>query len=477
MRHMREVARPLLIYDQIGSNRRRAIALIGLFSLIALPSVLYASGVGVALVVLAKSITMGPNRTPQIVLTGPFGLMDYVVAAVAIAVALLAGVVLLAYAFGSSLILTAVGARPLGDREEPELRRVTENLCLGAGLPVPRLYVLEEVGPNAFAIGNSPDQAAIIVTRGLLKLMDRDELQGVIAHEISHIGNRDTVVSSLLIVLTGLLHFPRNALIGLLGTSESNQRRSEDVVDTSDGASIAFLIGWPAMGLPISKIFDALGREAGRLGSQLPIAIPLAVPIGSLVYVVFIAPWLADLARAALSREHESRADADAALLTRNPQGLAEALAKISGATGAQALAVSAVARLCIVDLGGDVRTHPPIERRIAALSAMAGSIRPADLEAAQAEGAAWASAVPYSEVAGRGSFRLAALSTLYDGPSYGAVQVGELREGAVIVVLERHDEFFRVITASDRFGYIPVRTPLEHVADPLGIPTISPNW
>jgi heat shock protein HtpX len=474
---VREAARPLLVYDQIGSNRRRAMALILLFSLIALPSLLYASAVGVGLVVLAKSMRIGPDRAPSIVLSGPFGLADFVVAAVAVALLLLGFVLLLAYAFGSALILTAVGARPLGEREEPELRRIVENLCIGAGLPVPSLYVLEEVGPNAFAVGNDPDHAAIIVTRGLLKLMDRDELQGVIAHELSHIGNRDTVVSSLLIVLTGLLHFPRNALMGLLGSNEHHTQPSEDVVDTSAWVYLAFLIGWPAMGLPVSRVLDGLAREAGRLGSQLVVSLPIAIPVGSLLYVVFIAPWLADLARAALSREHESRADADAVLLTRNPQGLAEALAKISGATGAQALAVTAVTRLCIVDLGGDFRTHPPIEKRIAALSAMAGAIRPADLEAAQAEGAAWASAVPYAEVAGRGSFRLMAPSTLYDGPSLGAVQVGELREGAVVVVIERHDDFFRVITSSDRFGYIPVKTPMEHVEDALGTPTPSQSW
>jgi heat shock protein HtpX len=472
---MREAPRPLLIYDQIDANRRRALELIGVFSLICVPTVGYAAAVLVGLFVLAISIRLGPGSALRLAPAIPITGVDFAAATIGIAILLLLLIVVAAYFMSADLILASVGARQLDDREEPELHRIVENLCIGAGLPRPRLYVLEEVGPNAFALGNDPAAAVIVVTRGLLELADRDELMGVIAHELSHIGNRDTAVTSLLIVLTGLVHFPRSAVISLV----KGEGASESVIQAGSFVYAGFLLFWPLVGVPTSKMIEAIGRDASRAGTQLATALPFVIPIASLLYVVLIAPLLADLARAALSREHETRADADAALLTRNPQGLAEALAKISGATRARSLTATPVSQLCIVDpLGGGFSTHPPIEQRIAALAAMTGgSIMPADLEQAQDEGAVWASEVPASAIVAKGAFRLETACTLYDTPTYAGRQIDELAVDDVVVLVERYDDFFRVISPKDTFGYIRVTTPMRMAADLPGTPLSAKLW
>jgi heat shock protein HtpX len=463
---MAEGTRPVLVYDQIATNERRALILLAIYALIALPSMLYASAAGVALFALATSVRSGADG-PRIAPTLPLSFADFVIATAGLAIVLLFGLLLFAYWAGSGLILTAVRARALDEREEPELRRVVDNLCIGSGLPPPRLYLLEEAAPNAFAVGNDPHHAAIVVTRGLLELMDRDELQGVIAHELSHIGNRDTAVSSLLVVLTGLLHFPR---VGIMSLFQNSSRPAEDV-QFSGWLYLTFIFLWTIGGLPTSRAVSSLGRDVERMSAQVVAALPFALPALALLYVIFVAPWLADLARAALSREQESRADADAALLTRNPQGLAEALAKIQGATEAQVFSATAVSQLCIVDpLGGDSRTHPAIRTRIVALSMMAGTIIPADLEAAAAAGAAWAGEVPAAAVVARGAFRLTGDCTLYDGPNFAARQIGELRAGAIVVLVARHADFFRVITPADTFAFLQVRTPMEVVPDDTAV-------
>ena len=472
---MRDPAKPLLVYDQIDDNRRRSLQLIALFSLISVPTVIYASAVVVGLFVLVTSVRLGPGGVPRLAPAIPITAIDFAGATVGIALLLLLMVIAAAYFMSADLILAAVGARRLEEREEPDFQRLVENLCIGAGLPIPRLYVLEEVGPNAFALGNDPGSAVIIVTRGLLELMDRDELMGVIAHELSHIGNRDTAVSSLLVVLTGLLDFPRSAMTSLIKGEDA----SEGLIQAGTYVYAGFVLFWPLLGVPAAKVMNSLGRDAGPASSQLLASLPVVIPVASLLYVVFVAPLLADLVRSALSREHESRADADAALLTRNPQGLAEALAKIGGATGARTLTTTPVSQLCIVDpLGGGFGTHPPLEVRIATLSAMAGGgIMPSDLEEAHAEGAVWASDVPAAAVVAKGAFRLEAPCTLYDAPTTAARQIDELRADDVVVLVERHDDFFRVITPKDTFGYLRVSTPMKMAADLPGTPLSSRRW
>jgi len=472
---VRDPGKPVLVYDQIEENRRRALTLIGLFSLISVPTVLYAGGVVVGLFVLAISVRVGLGGVPRLAPAIPITGGDFFGSTIGIAILLLMLVVAAAYFMSADLILAAVGARRLHEREEPELHRIVQNLCIGAGLPVPRLYVLEEVGPNAFALGNDPASAVVIVTRGLLELLDRDELMGVIAHELSHIGNRDTAATSLLIVLTGLLEFPRNAVISLI----KGEGASESVINASSYVYAGFVLFWPLIGVPMSKLLDTLGRDANRAGTSVFGVLWIAIPVASLLHVVFIAPLLADLARAALSREYESRADADAALLTRNPQGLAEALAKISGATEARSLTTTPVSQLCIVDpVGGGFETHPPIEHRIATLSAMTGgSIMPSALEQAESEGAEWASDVPASAVVAKGAFRLEASCTLFDTPTYAGLQIDELQVDDVVVLVERYDDFFRVITPRDTFGYIRVSTPMKMAADLPGTPLSTKLW
>jgi heat shock protein HtpX len=223
--------------------------------------------------------------------------------------------------------------------EEPEYYRTVENLCIGAGLPMPRLYIIEDSAPNAFATGRDPNHAVICVTRGLLQKMDHLELEGVIAHELSHIGNYDIRLMTLVVVLVGI--------VALL-------------------ADFMFRF----------TIWGAGGRSSnrGRSGGSAVIIIYAVALLAAI-----LAPIAAQLIRLALSRQREYLADASGALLTRYPEGLASALEKISADKEPLEAANKATAHLYIVSpllehqsfLNNLFSTHPPIEERIRRLRSM----------------------------------------------------------------------------------------------------------
>ncbi|MEW6034958.1 MAG: M48 family metallopeptidase, partial [Chloroflexota bacterium] len=207
-----------------------------------------------------------------------------------IALVLAAGFAVLSYYASPQLILGMSGARPVSVESNPELYRVVENLCIGAGVPVPKIYIIDDTAPNAFATGRDPAHASIAVTKGLLQKLDKMELEGVVAHELSHIRNYDIRLMSVVVVLVGL--------VALL-------------------ADFFLRFTW----------FGA-GRRAGNRGRGEGAggAIILLVAL----VMALLAPLAAQLIRFAISRRRELLADASGALLTRYPEGLARALEKIS---------------------------------------------------------------------------------------------------------------------------------------------------
>ncbi len=249
---------------------------------------------------------------------------------------------LMSYWASDKIVLMFTHAKPVEFKDNPELYRIVENLCITAGLPMPKIYILPERAPNAFAAGRNPKQGVIAITEGLLEKLDRSELEGVIAHELSHIGNRDTLLQTVVVVLVGLVVilsdiFLRASFWGGIGGRRSSQRQ----------------------------------------GGQL---IGLLTIIG--IIFIILSPLIARLIQFAISRKREFLADASSALLTRYPEGLASALEKIASDSTPIRYYSNATAHLYIanpaIKKNQPVRwlvklfsTHPPIEERIKALRAM----------------------------------------------------------------------------------------------------------
>ena len=236
------------------------------------------------------------------------------------------------YWFSDKIALSMNGAKPASREEFFDLYTVTENLAITAGLPMPKLYVIEDPAPNAFATGRDEKHAVVAATTGLLAILDRTELEGVIAHELSHIQNKDMLVMTVAVVLAGFVAiiadiFLRMSLFG--GGSR----------DSDSKAGVVFAI----------------------LG----------------VVAIVLAPIAAQLIQLAISRRREFLADASGALLTRYPEGLASALQKIAGDGRPMQRANHATAHLFIGDPFGAsagkfvnklFATHPPVEARVSAL-------------------------------------------------------------------------------------------------------------
>jgi heat shock protein HtpX len=239
------------------------------------------------------------------------------------------------YWFSDKIVLSMSGAKEISHDTHHDLWNVVENLCITAGLPMPKVYVIDDPAPNAFATGRDKNHAAVAVTSGLLGVMNRSELEGVIAHELSHIGNKDILLQTVVVVLVGFITLLADFFIRSTFWSGGRDR------DDRAGA-IALLIG---------------------------------------IVLSILAPIFAQLIQLAISRKREFLADASGALLTRYPEGLASALEKISGYKGGMMRANRATAHLFIANPFGSsgfkgkastlFMTHPPVEQRISALRGM----------------------------------------------------------------------------------------------------------
>jgi heat shock protein HtpX len=296
------------VYEQIARNKRRS-ALIFLFFLVMIFALAYAFG--------------------ELAGMGTGGLI--------FAALIAGGLSFLSYWTSDSVVLAISRAKPVTKEDYPYLYNVVEGLAIAAGIPAPRCYIIDDTAPNAFATGRTPARSVICVTTGLVEKMNRVELEGVIAHEMSHIRNYDIRVMTLAVVMVGIIALLSDWIIRLT---------------------------WGG-----GKVRKA-GRGKGNIGAVILV-------IGLLLAV--FGPLIAQLLRLAVSRKREFLADASGALLTRYPPGLASALRKIAADTEPLEAANKATAHLYIVnplkDIKGAVNklfsTHPPTEERIAALEKM----------------------------------------------------------------------------------------------------------
>ena len=242
------------------------------------------------------------------------------------------------YWYSDKLVMMMTGAREAQKQDAPELYRIVENLAITAGLPTPKVYIIDDPAPNAFATGRDERHAVVAVTTGILNQLDKTELEGVIAHELSHIGNKDMLVSTVAVILVGLI-----AMLSDL------------------------FLRWTWFGG---------GRKKGG-GDGRAQAIFMLIGIA----LAILAPLIATLMRLAISRKREFLADASGALLTRHPEGLSSALVKISQYPGEMRSANHATAHLFIANpfrskdgvgfMKNLFMTHPPIEERVRALKEM----------------------------------------------------------------------------------------------------------
>jgi len=245
---------------------------------------------------------------------------------------------IVSYWTSDKIVLKMSGAKPVKREEYFDLWNIVENLSITAGLPMPKVYIINDPAPNAFATGRDPEHGVVAVTTGLMKILNKTELEGVIGHELSHIGNRDILISTVVVVLVGFITLLSDFF--LRATFWGGGRRNN-----SDGR------------------------------------VQLFIMIAGIVLAI-LAPVVATIIRLAVSRKRESLADASGALLTRYPEGLASALEKISEFSGQMKKANHAIAHLYISDPFKNEKqkigfmhklflTHPPIEDRIAALRGM----------------------------------------------------------------------------------------------------------
>lgn len=242
------------------------------------------------------------------------------------------------YYFSDKIVLASVGAKPIAKEDNPELYNIVENLCIGDGLPMPKIYMMDTDAPNAFATGRDPKHAVVCVTRGILQRLNKVELEGVIAHELSHVKNFDIRLMGIVAILVGFVAILANIFMNQLWWGGF----SRDDRENNNAQYIFILIG-----------------------------IALAI----------LSPIAATLIQLAISRKREYLADASGALLTRYPEGLADALEKIAQYKSPMPQVSDATAQLFIENplkgknLGGWFSglfdTHPPIEERVKILRSM----------------------------------------------------------------------------------------------------------
>jgi heat shock protein HtpX len=235
------------------------------------------------------------------------------------------------YWFSDKIVLAMYRAKPVTMQEAPELYSVVQNLAVKAQIPMPRIFVIDSPSPNAFATGRNPEHAAVAATSGILQLMNRDELEGVLAHELSHVKHRDILISSVAATLAGVIMM------------------------------IADMARWGA-------IFGGFSRDERENGGGI---------VGTLALAI-LAPFAAMLIQMAISRSREYEADAGSARITHNPLALASALEKLGSVTARVPLDASPqTAHMFIVNpltgrgLAGWFSTHPPLEERIQRLRSM----------------------------------------------------------------------------------------------------------
>jgi heat shock protein HtpX len=303
--------------EQISANKRKTVLLI-------LGTLVFVGAVGYVL---------------GLVVSG--GSTQAALAALAIALLISIGMSWTSYRYGDGIVLATSRARPVTHEEEPRLHNVVEGLALAAGIPKPAVYIVPEQAPNAFATGRDPEHSSIAVTQGLLDMMNRVELEGVVGHEMSHIRDRDILLGTVVATLVGV--------VVLLAE---------------------FMLRWYWWG----GMGGRRNNQGGNEGNAILFAVGLALAV--------LAPFFAQIIKLAMSRRREYLADAEGAMLTRYPPGLASALRKVAGDHTPMRTANNATAHLWLNQPSrtpGEENhwfenlfsTHPPIQERIRLLEEM----------------------------------------------------------------------------------------------------------
>ena len=256
---------------------------------------------------------------------------NYYILYIAVAIAFIQSFA--SYWFSDKIVLSMTGAKPVSEEENRELYHIVENLTIASGLPMPKIYIMEEAQPNAFATGRDEKHAVVAVTRGLLEKLEKVELEGVIAHELSHIKNKDILLSTVVVVLVGAIALLSDLFFRISFWGGGGERKK--------GGALVLILG---------------------------------------IAAAILAPLAATLIQLAISRKREFLADASGALMTRYPAGLASALQKIAGDASPMKSANNSTAHLFISSpfkgkkkniLSKLFMTHPPTEERIEALTNM----------------------------------------------------------------------------------------------------------
>jgi heat shock protein HtpX len=312
--------------DLIAANKRNSVLLVLVFCLFVTAVMLVFA--------LAAFAVLDPERVEH---------LDWGEAAAAggVAAGLSLLIALAGYYGGSGMVLGISGARPLEHRDDPELFNVVEEMAIAAGIPTPRVYLIDSDAPNAFATGRDPRHAVVAITRGLRTKLTRDELQGVIAHEVAHVGNFDIRLMMLMAVLVGTVVMLSDLVWQVIRFAPAGRRGS---------------------------------RDDGKGGNPL-----VVVLIVLAVVLAILAPILATIIQFAVSRQREYLADATAVQLTRYPQGLANALRKIAADPAVLETANRGTAHLYIANpikkfearAASPFASHPPIQERVRRLEAL----------------------------------------------------------------------------------------------------------
>ena len=325
---------PPTFRDLIAANKRNTVLLVLLFCLFVTATALV---LGLAVVALAD---------PDAIYALNWGEAALVGGGAALVALLLSAA---AYYGGADMVLAVSGGRRIEHKDDPELFNVVEEMAIAAGVPTPAVYLMPDPAPNAFATGRDPQHAVVAVTTGLRQKLTRDELQGVIAHEMSHIRNYDIRLMLMLAVLVGTVAMLCDLFWQMLRFSPGSSRSRRDDRGEGDGGIIVIVL--------------------------VVIAVVLAI----------LAPVLAQIIQLAVSRQREFLADASAVELTRYPQGLASALRKIDDDPDVLRTANRGTAHLYIDNpiekyealAHSPFASHPPIKERIRRLEALARSGRP----------------------------------------------------------------------------------------------------
>ena len=306
------------VYDHIHRNNLKTIVLVALFPILFISLIFLFTWIVVP-------IDQALQTTAQVAIPTIIACMAWM---------------LISWAFGDTMMLNSAKAHEINadNPENKEIFRAVENVAIAAGLPCPKVYIIDDDSMNAFATGRSPKDASVALTKGIIKKLDRLELEGVIAHEMAHIGNRDIRLDMLLITGVGVTVFAADMILrtAVYGGSFNNNE------DNKNNSGVILLMVWLAF----------------------------------MVFNLLITPLL----RMAISRNREYAADATGVKITRNPKALASALRKITTDSRVECLdKVKSMAAVCIAYPGGPrefisslMATHPPVEERIKRLESMA---------------------------------------------------------------------------------------------------------